>query len=139
MTHKAVLLVTRVLQNRSLLECSMVAGFREDDEGCVNWIEFPAYTMANGKRAPSLKIRMYEKPDQKHGVIFRFEFHEGKRPYFTIEDYLRKGKEQVTYLKKTPELQIPKMDQILADIEHRVQTTIESVNHIGRYHITGEA
>lgn len=122
MTHKAVLLVTRILQTRNLLECSGVAKFREDDEGYVTWIELPGY-----------KIRMYEKPDQKHGVIFRFEFHEGKRPYFTVEDYLRNGIEQVLFLKKSEALQAPKMSAMIDAINTIVQETIDSVNHIGRY------
>lgn len=122
MTHQAVLLVTRILQNRDLLECSGVGKFRRDEEGYITWIELPGY-----------KIRMYEKPDQKHGVIFRFEFHQGKRPYFTVEDYLRKGTEQVLFLKKSEALQEPKMIQMIDAINTIVQETIDSVNHIGRY------
>lgn len=133
MTHKAVLLVTRVLQTRDLLECSGVARFHEDDDGCVNWIEFLSYRAYNGVVIPTYKIRMYEKPDQKYGVIFRFEFHEGKRPYFTIEDYLRNGKEQVLFLKKSADMQIPKMNHILNMIEGILNETIDSVNGIGRY------
>jgi hypothetical protein len=122
MTHSAVLLVTRILQNRNLLECSGVAKFREDDEGYVSWIEFPKH-----------KIRMYEKADQKHGVIFRFEFYESKKPFFTVEDYLRNGSETVIYLKKSELLQAPKMNKIITDMNTVVQETINSINHIGRY------
>lgn len=133
MTHKAVLLVTKLLQNRDLLECSGVAKFREDEEGYVTWVEIPSYQNDNGVMLPAHKIRMYEKPDQKHGVIFRFEFYEGKRPYFTVEDYLRKGSEQIIYLKKTPNLQEPKMDVMIGRIQGTLDDTIKSVTQVGRW------
>lgn len=122
MTHKAVLLVTRLLQNRDLLECSTMAEFREDEEGYVQWIVLPKY-----------KIRMYEKPDQGHGVVYKFEFHEGKRPYFTVLDYLRGDGEQVSYLKKDTNLQESKMDAIIGGIEKILDDTVNSVPYIGRY------
>lgn len=122
MTHKAVLLITQLIQNRDLLECSSVAKFKLDEEGYIQWIILPNY-----------KIRVFEKPDQKHGVIFKFEFHQGNKPYFTVQDYLRGWGEQVVYLKKAPNMQEPLMEKILTSISDILNEVKMSVNHVGRY------
>lgn len=122
MTHKAVLLITQLIQNRDLLECSSVAKFKMDEEGYIQWIILPNY-----------KIRVFEKADQKHGVIFKFEFHHGKKPYFTVQDYLRGKGEQVVYLKKAPNMQEPLMDKILTSISDLLNEAKASVNYVGRY------
>lgn len=122
LTHKAVLLITDLIQNRDLLECSSVAKFKLDEEGYIQWIILPNY-----------KIRVFEKPDQKHGVIFKFEFHHGRKPYFTVQDYLRGKGEQVVYLKKAANMQEPLMEKILASISDILNEVKMSVNHVGRY------
>lgn len=122
MTHKAVLLITELIQNCDLLECASVAKFKRDEEGYIQWIILPRY-----------KIRVYEKPDQKHGVIFKFEFHHGRKPYFTVQDYLRGRGEQVVYLKKSPDMQEPLMEKIIGSIRDILNETKTSVNPIGRW------
>lgn len=122
MTHKAVLLITSLIQNRDLLECASVAKFKMDDEGYIQWIILPDY-----------KIRIFEKPDQKHGVVYKYEFHQGKKPYFTVQDYLRGKGEEVVFLKKTPNLQAPLMEKMLNSINDVLTETASSMNHIGRW------
>lgn len=122
MTHKAVLLITRLIQNRDLLECTGVAKFKMDDEGYIQWIILPEH-----------KIRIFEKPDQKHGVVYKFEFHQGKKPFFTVQDYLRGRGEEVVYLKAAPNLQAPLMEKMLDSINGVLQETTGSLNHIGRW------
>ncbi|MND21072.1 hypothetical protein D3C76_77920 [compost metagenome] len=122
MTHKAVLLITSLIQNRDLLECASVAKFKMDEEGIIQWIILPGH-----------KIRIFEKPDQKHGVVYKYEFHQGKKPYFTVQDYLRGRGEEVVYLKKTPTLQEPLMEKMLGSIQSILQETTTSMNHIGRW------
>lgn len=122
MTHKAVLLITSLIQNRDLLECASVAKFKLDEEGYIQWIILPDH-----------KIRIFEKPDQKHGVIYKYEFHHGKKPYFTVQDYLRGRGEEVVYLKKTPTLQEPLMEKMLNSISELLNETKGSMNYIGRW------
>ena len=122
MTHKAVLLITSLIQNRDLLECTSTAKFKLDDEGYIQWIILPEH-----------KIRIFEKPDQKHGVIYKYEFHQGKKPYFTVQDYLRGSGEEIVYLKKTQTLQEPLMEKMLNSINDLLQETTSSMNHIGRW------
>ncbi len=122
MTHKAVLLITSLIQNRDLLECASVAKFKMDDEGYIQWIILPDH-----------KIRIFEKPDQKHGVVYKYEFHQGKKPYFTVQDYLRGRGEEVVFLKKTPNLQAPLMEKMLNSINDILNETKGSMNYIGRW------
>lgn len=122
MTSKAILLVTRILQNRDLLECTGMAHFGLDEDGHVEYIHLPGY-----------KIRRYEKSDQRHGVIFKFEFFEGNKPFFTVMDYMRGGVQQVSYLKKEERFREKKMDQIVYSIDDMVNNTINSLNHVAKY------
>lgn len=122
MTHKAVLLITRLIQNRDLLECTGVAKFKLDEEGYIQWIILPEH-----------KIRIFEKPDQKHGVVYKFEFHHGKKPYFTVQDYLRGRGDEIVYLKSAPNLQAPLMEKMIESINGVLQETVGSMNHIGRW------
>lgn len=122
LTHKAVLLITSLIQNRDLLECASVAKFKMDDEGYIQWIILPEH-----------RIRIFEKPDQKHGVVYKHEFYEGKKPYFTVQDYLRGRGDEVVYLKKSPALQEPLMDRMLNSINDLLAETTGSMNHIGRW------
>lgn len=122
MTHKAVLLITELIQNRDLLECTSAAKFKMDEEGYIQWIILPSY-----------KIRVYEKPDQKHGVVYKYEFHHGRKPYFTVQDYLRGRGEPVVYLKKAPDMQEPLMEKILVSIRDILTEAKGSMNDIGRW------
>jgi hypothetical protein len=93
-----------------------------DDEGYIQWIILPNH-----------KIRIFEKPDQKHGVVYKYEFHQGKKPYFTVQDYLRGRGEEIVFLKKTPTLQEPLMEKMLNSINEILHETTSSMNHIGRW------
>lgn len=122
MTHKAVLLITDLIRNCDILECTSVAKFKRDEEGYIQWIILPEH-----------KIRIYEKADQKHGVIYKYEFHHKNKPYFTVQDYLRGKGDEVVYLKKSANLQEPYMDSIVDSIKTLLNESKSSLNHVSKW------
>lgn len=122
MTHKAVLLITDLIRNRDILECLSLAKFKRDEEGYIQWIILPEH-----------KIRIFEKPDQAHGVIYKYEFHQNGKPYFTVQDYLRGKDSDVVYLKKSANLQEPFMNTMVNSIKTMLAEANASLNHVGKW------